>query len=62
MSNKLTAFGEFCERLDVPVFDRSQLYEQWIRNPWAVEAEEEHQRRARANGFHREGASRKNQF
>lgn len=47
----LTDFGQFCERLDIPVFDRPLAHEMWETNRSRFEAEEETLRRARASGF-----------
>ena len=58
----LTAFGEFCELHDIPVFDRAAVFELWSAGRSKFEQEYAHWRGAEASGFRRRGASRKNQF
>ena len=58
----LTDFGEFCEKHDIPVFDRGLVFQHWSSNKERFEREYESWRRAEASGFRRHGASRKNQF
>jgi hypothetical protein len=60
--DELTEFGEFCEKHDIPVFDRNWAFGHWNVDRARFEKEYESWHRAEQSGYRRRGANRKNQF